>query len=358
MTTVMAYSGTRAEAARLMPVLAALRVSGLRTIHLHPAGNSTAASIGELFGIDDRRALDLKGSGHRRTAALRTVLAEYAPDAMLIHPATQDSRTTGRTAHQEGIPVVSIDSWPTAHKAGTADLYLESHELHRRHLIESGAPGSAVSTIGSTTTDCFLRGISQAQIDSDQRRARAVTPQLRQAFRSGRQLDFLVAQRFEGLRAKQLSRCLQEFTRAQEARTVVFSIDHPVLARRVRAGVEAPNLVVTGALDYQDYCRVLARSTAVTTDVPSIQRDALTLGKRITPILESPALLSLGNSRSRRRKQSQDIAEPQSGDGLAALRAASAINKFLGWKPAAQPHPVTALASQAAPVRELQQAAC
>lgn len=361
MKTVMAYLGNHAEAIKVAPVAARLAKSSqlqVRTIapHNQMAGSSAVAGI---FGIHPepvfpkrRRAPHPPAGFGQLLAEAGQLLAAKAPEALLVHASGRESSALAVAAGHLSIPLVSLDSSAAALPIKmrpakqsptwkTADLYLEANRAGYDRLRAEGIAEASVKLTGSTTIDSLLSGISAAQS------GRPSAPAPLQRFLTGLRTPTLAV--IQGAKDDPgvtgiISAMLASATKHPDRHYVLSSSAAMTNVRWRRAASALPNMVLCGSLEFPTYCRLLARSKVVLTDVVAVQAEAAVLGKTIllarsakaaasgaTRIVGvDPAKISTEIDLAFRLRSPSSQSEDPFSDGLASIRSAAAIMELLG----------------------------
>lgn len=363
MKTVMAYFGNHAEAIRVSPVIAKLTESPHLTVSVVSPQNQldNAYSVAKLFAIKpDLTFPKPRKSRHgaprfsHLLAEAGRLLAAAAPDALLIHISDQKSAALASAANHLDIPLISLDTADAEFALKTsgphpltgqkrADLFLEATRSGYDRLLADGVAAHSVQLTGSTTIDSLLHGISAAQAG----RRSASNPLVLRQFLTGSKAPILAIARGpkDDAAVTALVMAMLDSAAAHPDRNYVVSSSAAMTDFRWRrAAATRPNLLLCGSLEFSDYCRLLARSKVVLTDDATVQREATVLGKTVLlpgQTRQAPA----GEARSigsdpiristeidlafRWRSPGVHSGDPF-GDGLAAVRSATAVTELLG----------------------------
>ena len=321
----------------MAPVILALRAEPSVDIRLCVTGQHREMldPVLALFGIAADHDLDLMAPGQSLNAlagrcftGLDDVLAEVAPDRVLVHGDTTTAMAAALAAFHRGIPVAHVEAGlrsgglaaPFPEEMNrraidlVADLLLAPTPGARRNLEAEGAAGRIVAT-GNTAVDALelalaIEGGEEVSADP-QRKLVLVTGHRRESFGAG----------FEGICA----------ALAELARRGDVEIIYPVhLNPEVRGPVEqtlggARNVRLLPPLGYLPLVRLMQRADLILTDSGGIQEEAPSLG---TPLLvmrdvtERPEAVAAGLARLVGTDTQRIVAEANAVlDGAAAFPA-------------------------------------
>jgi UDP-N-acetylglucosamine 2-epimerase (non-hydrolysing) len=382
-------AGTRPEAIKLAPVVAAMRAAGRVTPVLVASGQHPTMVVQALEAFDQYPDVVLEVE--RTTGSqpelltelvrrLDELFAERNPAAVLVQGDTTTTLAGAMAAFWRHIPVVHLEAGlrsgdlesPFPEEANRrlvaqiAKLHLAPTPLAAMNLIDESIPADDVLISGNTVVDATLAvaGRKLPYANAEVAAARAAS--------HGRRLILVTAHRRESWGAP-LGRILQAVQalvhRYPDVEVVLPSHPNPAVRAHIEAvlgGVD--RITVTDPLPYPDLSRLLSEAYLVLTDSGGIQEEAPSFGvpalvlREVTERVES---LHAGCARlvgsdtdlivkeasvlldDRRRRDAMTADGNPYGDGLAAARTAQATAALLGLADAPAPMPTTAPTSAA-----------
>ena len=296
---VMVVFGTRPEAIKMAPVVAALE----RSRSLRPFVCVTAQHRGmldqmlDVFGIRPERDLDLMRADQRLdelTArvlrATSRVMEEERPELVLVHGDTTTALATALAAFYQGVAVGHVEAglrshdlrqpFPEEMNRVLADrlcrFCFAPTERARGALVAEGTPPEHVVVTGNTVVDAVLSALPRAR--------GVVVPGLPDL--AGRRMVLVTAHRREsfGPVFEDMMRALLDVVRAFEDVVVVYPVHlNPHVRRPVRAVLEGhPRVHLLEPLSYLPFLRLMSAAYLILTDSGGIQEEAASLD---TPVL-------------------------------------------------------------------------
>jgi UDP-N-acetylglucosamine 2-epimerase (non-hydrolysing) len=301
---VLVVFGTRPEAIKLAPVVQALAADS----RFAPRVAVTAQHRGlldqvlDLFGIEPDYDLDLMRPGqdlyHVTSAALlglKPVLADAAPDLVVVQGDTTTTFTAALAAFYERIPVAHVEAglrtgdpfapYPEetnrALTARLAGFQFAPTPRARENLLAEGIRADAIHVTGNTGIDALL------QVAARVRREPPALPAELAALDPARRLVLVTAHRRESFEGGMDRICdaIAELARRRPETDLVFPV-HP--NPNVRGPVAhtlagLANVHVVEPVDYDQLVWLLTRAHLVLTDSGGIQEEV--------PSLDVPALV-------------------------------------------------------------------
>lgn len=320
---VLTVFGTRPEAIKMAPVVLALA----RTPGIEARVCVTAQHRGmldqalSLFGIRPDYDLDVMQANqtlnHITTAVLNGmdgILADFAPDRVLVHGDTTTTFAASLAAFYRKVPVGHVEAglrtgdvyapWPEEMNRrladAIADLYFAPTESAARNLKTEGRPAGRILVTGNTVIDALLHVVGLLHGDADlSRRIAAQFPFLGH----GRRLVLVTGHRRENFGAG-FDRICTALARLAERPDV--QIVYPVhLNPNVREPVNRilgghPNVRLLEPLDYLPFVHLMDRAHLIVTDSGGIQEEAPALGKPVLvmrDVTERPEAVEAGTVR-------------------------------------------------------------
>ena len=331
---ILVALGTRPEAIKLAPVIAALRGRPelFRTVVCATAQHREMLDQTlEVFDIRPDIDLDLMAPDQTLSSLTARILEGMAPVFAGADPALEgrppalavvqgDTTTvlaTALCAYHHGVPVAHVEAglrtgdkrrpFPEEINRRLTDQIADWHfaptECARRNLLAEGIAPERVVVTGNTAIDALLHARERvAEMTAEGRPP--VWPGVDESALEGRRVVAVTGHRREsfgpGLRA------ICGAVRALAERFADVAFVYPVhLNPRVRGPVhealEGPaNVHLTDPLDYLAFVALLERSTLILTDSGGIQEEAPTLGKPVLVLrdtTERPEAVEAGAAR-------------------------------------------------------------
>lgn len=281
--------GTRPEANKMAPVIAALRrrgevdvitlVTGQHREQLHDSLRSFGLSAdADLDVMTDRQTLpELIG---RITPAAATALQELRADYVLVHGDTTTTFAVALAAYLHGVRVAHVEAGLRSHDLTQpfpeeanrrltdvlTDLDLPPTQLAKRNLMAEGKSEERMVVTGNTAVDAIRA-----------ERERAVLP----SHLAGKRLVAITMHRRENLPLmRELATALAAVARRSPDRTFVYPVHRNPA---VREAVTPPlggvaNVVLSDPYDYSTMVALLDAADLVITDSGGIQEEGASLG--------------------------------------------------------------------------------
>ncbi len=315
MKHVLVVFGTRPEAIKMAPVVAALRArsDALRTtVCVTAQHREMLDQVLSLFGIVPDFDLALMKPGQTlselTTAVLTTVdgiLKQLQPDVVLVHGDTTTAMATALAAFYRQIPVGHVEA---GLRSGRMDAPFPE-EMNRvvidriaTHLF-APTPGAAanlraegvderkVTVTGNTAIDALLQV---------RRRVATIDVAVRAKIGDRGRLVLVTAHRREafGKPFLELLAGLEAVARAHPDVTFVYPVHlNPNVKGPALERLTAPNVLMVDPVDYASLVWLLDRAEIVLTDSGGIQEEAPALGKPVLvlrDVTERPELIEAG----------------------------------------------------------------
>ena len=364
--TVLSIFGTRPEAIKMAPVLAALsRERGLRSLVCVTAQHREMLDqVLSLFSIRPDADLDLMREGQtltgittRALTELEPYLAKTRPDLLLVQGDTTTTMAASLAAFYARVPVAHVEAglrtgdplypWPEEVNRRITTVIATHHfaptERARRNLLAEGEPDEAITVTGNTVIDALLEIV-------ERKPSRAPSLPLR-----GRRIVLVTAHRREnfGEPLLEITGAIRDLAERHPDVDLVYpvhrnpNVDGPV--RRELAGVAGVHLI--DPLEYKPFADLMSESFMVLTDSGGIQEEAPSLGKPVLVLrdeTERPEAVEAGTVRlvgphraAIVRVASELLASPEAyarmaravnpyGDGKAAGRIVAKLREILG----------------------------
>ena len=309
---ILAVVGTRPEAIKMAPLVAALQGAAWASVRLLTTGQHRELMAGALadFGLapDADLALMQHGQSHEAfdataTAALRSVFATERPDVVLAQGDTTTVAATARACGELGVAFGHVEAglrsgdltrpYPEernrVYVATVASLHFAPTPGARDHLLREGVDPAAVHVTGNTGIDALLATA-----------ARLGPPSPR---RDGRRSVLVTAHRRESFGAPLAAICVAVRALADRGDVEITWPVHPnpqvrEPVQRELAGVLGVRLVAP--LGHADMVAAMQQAHVILTDSGGVQEEAPSLGKPVLvlrDVTERPEGIAAGVAR-------------------------------------------------------------
>jgi UDP-N-acetylglucosamine 2-epimerase (non-hydrolysing) len=360
---ILVVMGTRPEAIKLAPVVAALRRrKGLRTSVCATAQHrellDRALRLFKLkpdFDLDVMRPAQSPNAVAKRVvASLGPLLARLKPDMVVVQGDTTTAAAAALCAAERGIPVAHVeaglrsfdfkDPFPEELNRVFIDtlssLVFPPTPQAKKNLVRENLGGRMSLMTGNTVVDA-LRSAEGGQAP------KLVNPQ--------EVLVTLHRREIHGKPLKNIYTSLLRLVNRHENLLFVYPVHpNPLILKTAKRMLQHPRIRLLPPLSYPDFLAHLKRSLFVVTDSGGVQEEAVCLGKPLLVVREKterPEVLACGAGRlvgldparlerwasrlltdpSLRRRMSR--ARNPYGDGRAAERVAAGIAHWFGLGP-------------------------
>jgi UDP-N-acetylglucosamine 2-epimerase (non-hydrolysing) len=360
---ILVVMGTRPEAIKLAPVVAALRRrKGLRTSVCATAQHRELLDRAlKLFGLKPDFDLDVMRPGQspnavakRVLAALGPLLARLKPDMVVVQGDTTTAAAAALCAAERGIPVAHVeaglrsfdfkDPFPEELNRVFIDalssLVFPPTPQAKKNLVREKLGGRMSLMTGNTVVDA-LRSAEGGQAP------KPLNPQ--------EVLVTLHRREIHGKPLKRIYTSLLRLVKQHEDLLFVYPVHpNPLILKTAKRMLRHPRIRLLPPLSYPDFLAHLKRSLFVVTDSGGVQEEAVCLGKPILVVREKterPEVLACGAGRlvgldpaCLERWTSRLLTDPSLrlrmsrtrnpyGDGRAAVRVAAGIAHWFGLGP-------------------------
>ncbi|WP_086606496.1 non-hydrolyzing UDP-N-acetylglucosamine 2-epimerase [Erythrobacter donghaensis] len=319
---ILVTFGTRPEAIKMFPVVAALRETGRFDVKVVVTAQHRELldSVLSLAGLVPDVDLDLMQPDQsldalsaRLIARFGAVLDQLLPDRVLVHGDTLTTMMASLACYFRRIPVGHVEAglrsgdiyspWPEeVNRKVTgviADLHFAPTPTAAAALRAENVPDSAVHVTGNTVIDALL--FAQERIAADPALAPAIAP-LRERF-AGRRIIAVTAHRRENFGAgmQAIAQALQALAARDDVAIIYPLHPNPNVAEVMRPALAGlANIALIEPLDYLDFVAMMAASDIVLTDSGGIQEEAPSLGKPVLVMrdtTERPEGVAAGTAR-------------------------------------------------------------
>ena len=296
----MAVYGTRPEAIKMAPLIAAIRA--------HPDLESVVTVTGQhremldqvnvLFGITPDHDLDLMAHGatlpeiaSRTLLATSSLLERDRPDLVVVQGDTSSAFTAALAAFYQRIPVAHLEAglrtgdiyspFPEEVNrrltAPIATLHLAPTSTSRHNLEAEGIDPARIAVTGNTVIDALQTTIGVPVAFTD--------PRVAALMAAGRPILLVTSHRREswGEKMTEAMGAVRSIAERHPEVEVLLPMHRNAVVRDVIEPALAglPNVVLTEPLSYHEFAHVLGAATVVLTDSGGVQEEAPSLGKPV-----------------------------------------------------------------------------
>jgi len=321
---VLTVFGTRPEAIKMAPVVAALSANSTIESRVCVTGQHRHMldQVLNLFSIKPDYDLDIMRPGQdlyaitaRVLEGLRDILQEFRPDYVLVHGDTTTTAAAAMAAFYARIAVGHVEAglrthniyspWPEeANRQMTgvfASLHFAPTEQSRQNLIIENKPKDAILVTGNTVIDALLA--VQAKVKNNERLRNALHEQYPFLAEDARMV-LITGHRRENFGGGFESICQAVRTLSQR-----YPATHFVYPVHLNPNVREPvNRLLTGLnnvhliepLEYEPFVYFMSKSFLILTDSGGIQEEAPSLGKPVLVMrdtTERPEAVAAGTVR-------------------------------------------------------------
>jgi UDP-N-acetylglucosamine 2-epimerase len=371
-TRALVVFGTRPEAIKMAPVVAALQATpGIEAqVAVTAQHRQMLDQVLDLFGISPDEDLDLMAPGQalpdlfsRILAGMSEVLARRRPDIILVHGDTSTTLAASLAAFYARIPVAHVEAglrtgdmsapWPEEANrrltAPLATLHFAPTERARANLLAEGIADAGIHVTGNTVIDALQDVVARIDADAELReRLDADLPLLDPA----RRIVLVTGHRRENFGAglEDICRALADIADARDVQIVYPVHLNPNVQAPVRRLLGGdPRIHLVEPLDYLPFVRLMGRAHLILTDSGGIQEEAPALGKPVLVMretterpeaVEAGTVALVGTDPSRIVRETLRLLDDSDahaamarahnpyGDGRAAARIAAAIRAW------------------------------
>ena len=293
----MPIYGTRPEAIKMAPIVAALKKSEVLDCFVTVTGQhrSMLDQVNNLFGIEPDHDLNIFEPGQslngilaRTIDGLEKLFTVNRPDAVIVQGDTTTSTAAAMAAFYHGIPVVHVEAGlrsgdplsPFPEEGNRkitsqiAALHLAPTEGSRKNLLTENIHPDDIVVTGNTVIDALLATVKK--------NVPFVDPELEDLAASGRKVLLATTHRREnqGEGMQSIGRALARIAAAEPDLTIVLPIHaNPVVREAVLPHLDGlANVLITEPLEYGEFTRLLSLAHIILTDSGGVQEEAPSLG--------------------------------------------------------------------------------
>jgi UDP-N-acetylglucosamine 2-epimerase (non-hydrolysing) len=302
---ILLIFGTRPEAIKMAPLVKTLQEhKGFEVkVCVTAQHRKMLDQVLQLFDIQPDFDLNLMKPGQDLSditsgvlLGLKPVLAQWRPDAVLVHGDTSTTFAASLAAFYQRIPVGHVEAglrtgnlyspWPEEANRKLTSVLAQWHfaptATSRSNLLKEGVPSSAIHVTGNTVIDALLQ-VREKIVNS---------PQLRQQFDQDfsfldprKRLVLVTGHRRENF-GDGFERICQALTRIAKTHAdvqMVYPVHlNPQVQEPVRRLLGAiGNIHLIEPLDYLPFVYLMDKSTLILSDSGGIQEEAPSLGKPV-----------------------------------------------------------------------------
>ena len=302
---VLVVIGTRPEAIKMAPVVAALRARDDVACRVCLTGQHTTLvdQVLEAFDLRADEDLEIMKEGqdlydviHGALDGLRQVVRSFRPRVVLVQGDTATVFVGSLVAFFEGVKVGHVEAGLRSHDKWApfpeeifrrlsdvlSDYYFAPTALARDALLAEGVPAQQVHVTGNTVVDALLAVTERSRPAADEILARVLA--------GPRRLVLLTAHRRESFGAplREVFAAVRELADGEPDIEIVYPV-HPNPNVRGPASELLsghPRIHLTAPLDYLDLVTALKHAALVLTDSGGIQEEAPAFGVPVLVLRE------------------------------------------------------------------------
>lgn len=319
---ILVTFGTRPEAIKMFPVVAALRETGRFDVKVVVTAQHRELldSVLALASLRPDLDLDLMRPSQSLDALSARILTRFGealdalkPDRVLVHGDTLTTMMATLACYFRRIPVGHVEAglrsgdiyspWPEEVNrkvtGAIADLHFAPTETAAAALRAENVTQSAIHVTGNTVIDALM--FAQARIAADPALAPTIAA-LKQRF-AGKRIIAVTAHRRENFGAgmAQIAKALQTLAARDDVAIIYPLHPNPNVAQVMRPALSGhDNIALIDPLDYLDFVAMLEACDIVLTDSGGIQEEAPSLGKPVLVMrdtTERPEGVAAGTAR-------------------------------------------------------------
>jgi UDP-N-acetylglucosamine 2-epimerase (non-hydrolysing) len=319
---ILVTFGTRPEAIKMFPVVAALRESGRFDVKVVVTAQHRELldSVLALASLRPDLDLDLMQPSQSLDALSARILTRFGealdslkPDRVLVHGDTLTTMMATLACYFRRIPVGHVEAglrsgdiyspWPEEVNrkvtGAVADLHFAPTQTAANALRAENVAENSIHVTGNTVIDALM--FAQKRVAADPTLAPAIAP-LKARF-AGRRIIAVTAHRRENFGAgmQQIAQGLQQLAARDDVAIIYPLHPNPNVAEVMRPALAGyDNIALIDPLDYLDFVAMMAACDIVLTDSGGIQEEAPSLGKPVLVMrdtTERPEGVAAGTAR-------------------------------------------------------------
>jgi UDP-N-acetylglucosamine 2-epimerase (non-hydrolysing) len=319
MKKILIVFGTRPEAVKMAPLVSRLEAGADHfetRVCVTAQHRSMLDQILDAFEIRPHYDLDIMISGQdlydvttQVLAGIRPVLAEFAPDLVLIQGDTTTTFVTALAAYYERIDVGHVEAglrtvniyspYPEEINRQLTTRLTKYHfaptTLNRENLLRENVDSARIAVTGNTVIDALLMVVER--LGRDSRRRERVARNIQQAglageiLECGEKLVLITGHRRESFGAGFVNICeaIRDLAGTYKDARFVYPVH---LNPNVRKPVEKllsniPNVHLMEPLPYEEFVHLMSKAYLLLTDSGGIQEEAPALAKPVLVMREN-----------------------------------------------------------------------
>jgi UDP-N-acetylglucosamine 2-epimerase (non-hydrolysing) len=301
---VLVIFGTRPEAIKMAPVVAALRARAGIEVKVCVTGQHREMldQVLRLFALTPDFDLDLMREDQTLTeltggvlTGVRAVLHRWRPDLAIVHGDTTSSFAASLAAFYERVSVAHVESglrshdrhspWPEEVNRRLTDVMSDLHfaptECARRNLLSEGVPDDSIWVTGNTVVDALLQIVHRIETEP------AIPRELDARFSflaRDKKIILVTGHRRENFGAGLEAICsaLETLSQRRDVEIVYPVHLNPKVKGPVNARLgDRPGIHLLPPLEYLPFVYLMTRAALILTDSGGIQEEAPSLGKPV-----------------------------------------------------------------------------
>lgn len=319
---ILVTFGTRPEAIKMFPVVAALREAGVFDVKVVVTAQHRELldSVLDLARLRPDLDLDLMQPSQSLDALSARILTRFGealdtfkPDRVLVHGDTLTTMMATLACYFRRIPVGHVEAglrsgdiyspWPEEVNrkvtGAVADLHFAPTLTAAAALRAENVAEHSIHVTGNTVIDALM--FARAKLAADPALAPVVAP-LTARF-AGRRIIAVTAHRRENFGAgmAQIAQALQQLASRPDVAIIYPLHPNPNVVEVMRPALAGyDNIALIAPLDYLDFVAMMAACDLVLTDSGGIQEEAPSLGKPVLVMrdtTERPEGVAAGTAR-------------------------------------------------------------
>ncbi|UXY14624.1 UDP-N-acetylglucosamine 2-epimerase (non-hydrolyzing) [Chitiniphilus purpureus] len=304
MKKVMVVFGTRPEAIKMAPVVAALQADARfeAKVCVTAQHRQMLDQVLELFAIKPEFDLDLMQPGQDLTdvttrvlGGMREVLGRWRPDVLLVHGDTTTTMAASLAAFYQRVPVGHVEAglrtgniyspWPEEMNRKIAGaisaLHFAPTTTAEGNLLREGIEPATLHVTGNTVIDALL------QVDQRLREDAALADRMATRFAfldASKRLILVTGHRRENFGGgfENICAALGELAERPDVEIVYPVHLNPNVQEPVRRTLaNRPNVHLIDPQDYLPFVYLMGRADLILTDSGGVQEEAPSLGKPV-----------------------------------------------------------------------------
>jgi len=300
---ILVTFGTRPEAIKMFPVIAALRDNGRFDVRVAVTAQHREMldQVLDIAGIEPDIDLDLMQPGQSLDALSARIVTRFGealdadkPDRVLVHGDTLTTMMATLACYFRRIPVGHVEAglrsgdiyspWPEEVNrkvtGAVADMHFAPTQGAAEALLAENVSELAIHVTGNTVIDALLA--ARAKVEADPSIAPDIAP-LRDRF-AGKRIIAVTAHRRENFGAgmERIATSLGRLAVREDVAIIYPMHPNPNVVKVMQPALgDLANVALIEPLDYLNFVALMDASDIVLTDSGGIQEEAPSLGKPV-----------------------------------------------------------------------------